>query len=298
MGGLTKVIGVQPVAQESPFPRVAIIGFGLIGGSIALAIKRRWPSSLVIAVDEKPVIEAAMRAHAADVGGDGLVMAGDANLVILAAPVLQNIKIVEQLPEFIPSDAVVTDVGSTKGRMVAAAARVPSLQFVGGHPMAGAARGGLSAARADLFDGHPWILTPDASHAALLTRLDAFVKGLGGVPHIMAADLHDRLVGAVSHLPQLTATVLMHVVGRLAGDAGFELAGQGLADTTRLADSPPTIWRDITATNEETLRQALDTLIHSLTDLRDSLGDGDKVEAIFTSAVHWRHALLRARGDA
>ena len=294
---MAKIIGVQPATEESPFPRVAIVGLGLIGGSIALAIKRRWPSSLVIAVDEKPVIEAAMRTHTADVGGDGLVMAGDASLVILAAPVRQNIRILDELPEFLPAGTPVTDVGSTKTQMVAAAARMPSLRFVGGHPMAGAARGGLSAARADLFDGHPWILTPEATHTDLLERLDVFVKGLGAVPHIMSAELHDRLVGAVSHLPQITASALMHVVGRLAGDAGFELAGQGLTDATRLADSPPDIWRDIAATNQETLRQALDALIETLADLRDGLSDGEKMEAIFTSAARWRHALLRARGD-
>jgi prephenate dehydrogenase len=283
---------------NSPFPRVAIVGFGLIGGSIALAVKRRWPSTTVMAIDRPPVVEQARRTRAADAGSDTLQAARDARLVVLAAPVCDNIRILEQLPAFLSPDAVITDVGSTKRAIVDAAARQPSLQFVGGHPMAGAARGGLAAARADLFDGRPWILTPDPAHAALLARIDAFVKGLGAVPHIMAPDLHDRLVGAVSHLPQLTATVLMQVVGRLAGDAGFELAGEGLVDTTRLADSPPAIWKDIAATNDETLRQALDELIQGLANLRDHLGDGEKVESIFTSAAHWREALLRARGDA
>jgi prephenate dehydrogenase len=283
---------------DPPFSRVAIVGIGLIGGSIALAVKRRWPASVVTAVDEQTVVDAAVRARAADTGGDQLALVRDADLVVLAAPIRQNIGVVEQLRAFLPLRALVTDVGSTKRAMVRAAREVPGLSFIGGHPMAGAARGGLPAARADLFDGHPWILTPDPNQTEEIGRLDAFVSGLGGVPHIMTPDLHDRLVGAVSHLPQLTASVLMHVVGRLAGDAGFELAGAGLVDTTRLADSPPTIWRDITATNEETLREALDALIRTLTDLRNHLGDGDKVDAIFTSAAQWRHALLRARGDA
>lgn len=283
--------------QEGPFERVAIVGFGLIGGSIGLAIKRAWRSARVVAIDEPPVVDAALKGGAADEGGDSLAAVQSANLVVLAAPVRQNIKMLEQLAATVGADTIVTDVGSTKCQMVAAAARVPGLHFIGGHPMAGAARGGFAAARADLFDGHPWILTPDANQADLLARFDEFVKGLGAVPHVMSAALHDRLVGAVSHLPQLTATALMHVVGRLAGDAGFELAGPGLADTTRLADSPPTIWRDIAATNEETLRQALDEMIQSLTDLRDSLAEGDKLEEIFTSAARWRHALLHARGD-
>jgi prephenate dehydrogenase len=284
-------------AEPGPFARIAIAGFGLIGGSIALAIKRRWPSSLVIAIDEKHVLEPAMRVHAADVGGDSLVMAGDADLVILAAPVLQNIALFEQLPEYLPSGAVVTDVGSTKRLIVAAADRNPSLIFIGGHPMSGAASGGFGAARPDMFDRRPWILTPGTRHGDALAKLEAFITGVGAVPHIMTADLHDRLVGAVSHLPQITASALMHVVGKLAGDAGLELAGPGLMDTTRLASSPPEIWRDIAASNEDVLREALDALIKTMTDVRASLRDGEKIESLFSSASKWREALVRARGE-
>jgi len=298
---MARTIPVSPAqapAGEPPiFARVAIVGFGLVGGSIALAVKRRWPQSLVIAVDDKDVIESAMRACAADVGGDDLVMAGDADLVILAAPVLRNIAILAQLPEYIRSDTLVTDVGSTKRLIVAAAEAVPDLPFVGGHPMAGAAHGGFRSARPDLFDGHPWILTPRAQHAGRVTDLEAFITGLGGVPHIMTPDLHDRLVGAVSHLPQLTASALMHVVGKLAGDAGLELAGAGLLDTTRLASSPPGIWKDIAASNEDVLRDALDGLLQTLTEIRDSLPTGDAIDATFTSAARWRDALLRTRGE-
>jgi len=238
-----------------------------------------------------------MRVHAADVGGDTLVMAGDADLVVLAAPVLQNIALLEELPEYLPPGALVTDVSSTKRLIVAAADRNESLRFIGGHPMSGAASGGFGGARPDMFDGRPWILTPGTRHGNAVARLEAFVKGIGAVPHVMTPDLHDRLVGAVSHLPQVTASALMHVVGKLAGDAGLELAGPGLMDTTRLASSPPDIWRDIAASNEDVLREALDALIRTLTDLRASLGDGEKIEAIFTSASRWREALMRARGE-
>lgn len=280
------------------FTRVAIAGFGLIGGSIGLAVKRRWPSIRVTAIDEAAVAAAATRACAADEGATDLAAAGDADLVILAAPVLQNIRMAEQLAGVIPQSTLVTDVGSTKARIVSACAAMPSLPFIGGHPMAGGARGGFAAARADLFDGHPWILTPGARHSQHLQTLESFVAGLGGIPHVMSADLHDRLVAAISHLPQLTASALMHVVGGLAGDTGFQLAGPGLVDTTRLAGSPSHIWRDIAATNEEPLREALDALIRTLTELRDGLGDGGKVDSVFTSAARWRDALLRARGDS
>jgi prephenate dehydrogenase len=286
------------VNDSGPFPRVGIVGFGLIGGSIALSAKRRWPATAVVAVDETAVAAAALKSGAADRASDDLAILADADLIVLAAPVLQNIAILERLPGVVHGSPLVTDVGSTKRRIVAAADRLPALPFIGGHPMAGAARGGLRAARAGLFDGQPWIVTPSPEDASWLHRLDAFITGLGAVPHIMSADLHDRLVAAVSHLPQITASALMHVVGTLAGDAGLELAGPGLVDTTRLAASPAQIWRDIAATNDDMLRDTLDALIRTLTDLRDGLGNADSIDATFTSATRWREALLRARGDA
>ena len=239
-----------------------------------------------------------MRAHAADVGGDTLDMAGDADLVILCAPVLQNVGLLAKLPEYIRRDTLVTDVSSTKRLIAAAAAGLPSLEFIGGHPIAGAATSGFASARADTFDGHPWILTPGPGHVGRIGELEQFIHGLGGVPHVMNPDLHDRLVAAVSHLPQLTASALMQVVGALAGDAGLEFAGAGLRDATRLASSPATVWKDIAATNADLLRDALDRLIESLTHLRDDLESGAAIEATFTTAARWREALLRARGES
>lgn len=284
--------------DTGPFTRVGIVGFGLIGGSIALAAKRRWPSTVVVAVDDTAVAAAAVTSGAADQASDDLAIVANADLVVLAAPVLQNIAILERLPGVLRGSTLVTDVGSTKRRIVAAAGQLPTVPFIGGHPMAGAARGGLSAARADLFTAHPWIVTPSPEDASWLARLDHFISGLGAIPHIMTADLHDRLVAAISHLPQVTASALMHVVGKLAGDTGLELAGPGLVDTTRLAASPAQIWRDIAATNDDMLRDALDALIRTLTDLRDGLGNAESIDATFTSATRWREALLRARGGA
>ena len=131
----------------------------------------------------------------------------------------------------------------------------------------------------------------DAADA--VARLESFVAGLGAFPHVMTPELHDRFVGAVSHLPQLTASALMHVVGSLAGDAGLEIASTGLMDTTRLAASPPDIWKDVAATNQDLLREALDALIRTLTDLREGLDSGDAIDAVFTSACRWRSSLDR-----
>jgi prephenate dehydrogenase len=227
--------------------------------------------------------------------GDDLAPVRDANLVLLAAPALTNIALLRRLRPLIRRDGLVTDVSGSK-RRITAEAEALSMPFIGGHPMAGAARGGAVHARADLFERRPWILTPPPSHdAAALNRLERFAAACGGAPHVMTPELHDRLVGAVSHLPQLTASALMHVVGSLAGDQGLELAGAGLRDSTRLASSPADIWRDIAATNDDVLRAALDALIRTLTELRDSLSQGDALDAVFTSASRWREAL--DRGD-
>ena len=264
---------------EPFFPRVAIVGVGLIGSSIAQAAIRQWPSTEIVPINI----------------GDDLSRAAGADLVVLAAPVLANISILRELPRYLSAGTAITDTGSTKRDIVSAAEAMSLTSFVGGHPMAGAERGGRAHARPDLFSGRPWVLTPTPGTGAGIERIEQFVEGLGGVPHIMSPELHDRFVGAVSHLPQLTISALMHVVGKLAGDAGLELAGAGLLQSTRLASSPPGIWKDIAATNQDHLREALDQLIGTLVEMRDSLDDGEAIEAVFTSACRWREALDRAR---
>jgi prephenate dehydrogenase len=286
---------VRPSAPESTpiYPRVAIVGVGLIGASIASAVRRRWPSSLVIGVDRKHIIERAMVAHIVDVGADDLGMVSDADLVVLAAPITVNARLLEhELPRLMSRQATITDAGSTKRTMAAAARNLPGhLMFVGGHPIAGAAAGGLEHARDDLFEGRPWILCPASNHD--VARLSAFVTALGARCVEMSADEHDRLVGFLSHVPQLTASALMHVVGAGAGERGLALAGRGLKDTTRLASSPADVWKDVCATNADNLAAALGDLIHVLEELRDDLTRGEALERIFDSAREWKSRLDR-----
>ena len=264
---------------DAPFRRIAIVGVGLIGGSIAKAALRAWPDVQIVSVE----------------AADGIAKIAGAELVVLAAPVLANIARLTELPAHLSRGALVTDVGSTKRLIVAAAGAIPGLTFIGGHPMAGGEHGGSANAREDLFDGRPWILTPTAGQSSAAPGVEAFVTRLGGVPHVMTPELHDRLVGAVSHLPQVTASALMHVVGTLAGDAGLEVAGRGLYDSTRLAASPPGIWKDVAATNGDVLRDAIDMFIATLQDVRDTLDTGAAIDSIFTSACRWRAALERPR---
>jgi prephenate dehydrogenase len=289
-------------AQTPVFQKVGIVGLGLIGGSIALAARDVWPTSLVIGVDNKDVLETAMRLHAIDVAADDPIVLAEADLVILAAPVQQNIELLGLLDENVRQPAVVTDVGSTKRVMVAAAhALPPRFRFVGGHPLGGAARGGLEHARPDLFAGRPWLLTPESlSHRAdakaddlgdAVERLSSFVRALGAEPRVMDVATHDRLLAFLSHLPQLTASALMEVVGEAVGQEGLALSGKGLADTTRLASSPADIWKDIAATNADEIGPALDALIKVLQELRRDLPNGDTLVQVFNDAAYWRRTL-------
>lgn len=292
-----------PVIQPGPpappiFEKIAIVGLGLIGGSIALAARETWPGGLVIAVDAKDVLEQAMVRHAIDVAADDLYVIAEADLVILAAPVRHNLDLLPQIAEHVAKSAIVTDVGSTKRAIVEAARALPSrLMFVGGHPLGGAARGGFAMARPDLFRGRPWIFTPQGDGAGVaLERLHAFVSALGAAPTTMTAAEHDRLLAFLSHLPQLAASALMAVVGGGTGEA-LSLAGRGLVDTTRLASSPADIWSDIAATNADEIRPALDALIARLTAVRDGLDDDETIAALFEEAARWRARLVEGRRD-
>ena len=258
--------------------RVAIIGYGLIGGSIGLALRERAPEVAVTALD----------------ANDSLAGAAGAELIVLSAPISENIRILRQLAVHVPGDALVTDTGSTKATTVAAAEELPArLKFVGGHPIAGSAAAGARAARADLFQGARWLLTPTPrTHTDDITRLRSFIERIGATVHLMDAVSHDRLLAYTSHLPQLTVSALMHVVGQSVGQAGLDLAGAGLRDSTRLASSPGPLWRDIVASNRENLDRALDALIAALQELR-ARGTDDAVERIFADAARWKGTLSK-----
>jgi prephenate dehydrogenase len=284
-----------PEAENRPiFDRVSVVGCGVIGGSLGLAIKRRWPATHVVAIDRPEIVETALEIRAADEGAQSVSAAAGASLVVLAAPVRANLAILQQLSEAVPNPAVVTDVGSTKAATLDAAATLPGrFQFIGGHPLAGAALGGIREARAELFDERPWLLTPNGSaRPDTLASFRQFVEGVGARPVEISAAEHDRLVAYLSHLPQLTVTALMHVVGTSVGEKGLTLAGLGLRDTTRLASSPVGIWRDIVSTNSAEVSEALDALIDVLTALKKQAGQPQTVfDEVFASAARWKQTL-------
>ena len=290
--------GRETAAPEPPvFGRIGIVGMGLIGGSIALAARQRWTSGLLVAGDTKEVLEKAMARHAADVAADDPAVLAEVDLIVLAAPVRQNLDLLARLPECLAGRAVVTDTGGTKREIVEAARALPArLEFVGGHPLGGAARGGIDHARADLFAGRPWVFTPESTAAGpTLERLFAFATGLGAVPRAMSPMDHDALLAYISHLPQLVSSALMHVIGEAASGGGLALTGRGLQDVTRLASSPAGIWRDICAGNADQIGPALDTLIAVLGELRDNLHASETIDRVFASANRWRDELQSGR---
>jgi prephenate dehydrogenase len=289
----------MPSSNENPpFEQIAIVGFGLIGGSMALAIRERWPSVRITAVDRPPVLAGGAGNGAIDPAAHGVTDLSGNDLVVLAAPVEQNIRLLPEVAAVLGDAAMITDVGGTKRDIVKAAAALPGSRatFVGGHPIGGAEHGGFAFARADLFRGRPWILTPHESIAQqTIDHLAGFVQSLGARPTMMDAEEHDRLMAFLSHLPQLTVSALMEVVGEATSSSGLRLAGRGLVDSTRLASSPADVWRDVCASNAGDIGVALDLLIARLQQLRARLADASTVEAVFEHAARWRAELMKGR---
>ena len=265
-----------------PFARVGIAGVGLIGGSIEAAIRQQWPGVHIAATDNEPVLaEARRRGLVDDVRASVLDMA-DRDLVVLATPVTDIVKL---LPAAAELDALVTDVGSTKRAILAEARRAGVKRFIGGHPMAGAATGGVEHADAALFQSRPWILVQGASqedgdYAALRT----FVSALGARPAALDDERHDRAVAYISHLPQLLATTLMRVVSDEVGVGGLRIAGRGLEDMTRLSASPFEVWQGILETNADCVAEALHALVATLPRDASQVADVPRMRELFAQA--------------
>lgn len=239
--------------------RVAIVGTGLIGGSVGLAARRRGVEVVGFDVD-RAATAAAVDRGALDSAADHLgAAAAGADVVVLATPVDVTPHLCEELADVAPGGVVVTDVGSAKQAVVERGVAAFGDRFVGGHPMAGSERHGIEAAAADLFDDAWWILTPteEVSHAAYSTVSD-LVMSLGARPVALAPDTHDALVARLSHVPQLAASAIVQMAAA-AGDkeALLGLAGAGFRDVTRIAASDPGLWVAIVRANSPAVLEGL-----------------------------------------
>jgi prephenate dehydrogenase len=257
--------------------RLAIVGPGLIGTSIALAAARRWPGLEVRTVDQ----------------GEALEAISESLVVVLAMPVDVIIQTLPRLGAVMHPQALVIDTGSTKRAVMAAAEAAGLTQFVGGHPMAGGTSTGASEARADLFDGSTWFLTnPDAPDA--VHRAAKFVDALGARPVVLSdrGEEHDRLMAAVSHLPQLVASALMITAARAVGDDNLKWAGKGLRDTTRLAGSQASVWQSVLSSNHAEIKPLLQAMAADLVALSDRLDDPEAVRKFFAEAARAKSSCL------
>lgn len=274
-------------------PRVlGVVGLGLIGTSIALAARRRWPHLSIVGVDHPPVLLHPTLISTLDVASSDLTALGEADTVVLAAPVDAIVAMLPTLASAVPRAQLIIDTGSTK-RGIAAAARDAHLQsFVGGHPMAGAAGAGPGLARADLFDNRLWLLVDDRDEAPL-AYAQAFIEGLGARVQRTDAETHDRVMAAVSHLPQLVASLLMSVVGDAVTPDGLAWAGGGLRDTTRLAASPAGMWTSVLASNADLLEPLITELATRLQAVAPQLTDAHEIERVFGDATSARDILDR-----
>jgi len=240
---------------------VAIIGLGLIGGSLARALKGKgWR---VVGQDRPSVLRAAVRARAIDVAARSLAEAvAGADVVVLAASPRTNRRLLAAAARAARPDAVLTDVGSVKRAICAEARRRRLARFVGGHPMAGRERSGFGASTEGLFRGRGWILTPEEATAPeAVRRLGRLVRDVGARPIVMAPGEHDRVVAFLSHVPQVLAWALLAAArsDRVAARR-LAVAGPAFRDMTRLAKSPRPLWREILRENAPEVRRALSAL--------------------------------------
>ncbi|HUU35543.1 MAG TPA: prephenate dehydrogenase/arogenate dehydrogenase family protein [Vicinamibacterales bacterium] len=271
--------------KPAPFDRLLVVGAGLLGTSVALAVKRCWPGVHVTAMD------VAARAHGpfdAHLGAGDPLPAFD--LAVLACPLDGYDSWMARLAAEAP-DRSVTDVGSAK-RLPHRLARAHGLaSFAGGHPMAGGSRPGPDRASVTLFDGRVWFLTTDGATAESAGLARALAEGCGGRVVAIAPDAHDEAVAAISHLPQVVASILMATVADAVADAALAAAAGGLRDSTRIAEGPVTMWQPIFAANADLLAPLVRETAARLHDLAGRLSDPEAVRALFTAANAGRRRL-------
>ncbi|MDQ3793437.1 MAG: prephenate dehydrogenase/arogenate dehydrogenase family protein [Actinomycetota bacterium] len=250
---------------------------GLVGGSVGLAARGAgWD---VIGVDGTEVLEEAVSSGAIDRPSTLKEVRG-ADLVVLAAPISKVTGLVAELP---PTDALVTDVASTKMAVVREA-EARGMRFVGGHPMAGSQLSGVANARADLFRGARYFLTPTGrTDPGVYREVSGFVRSLGSVPTAVDPEKHDLLMAALSHLPHLMAAALLKVASDISPEA-LSFAGPSFRDLTRVGASNPSLWSDILAENAPALGEALGAFAGAMAQLGSEIQDREAIERRFLQA--------------
>ncbi|HUK23775.1 MAG TPA: prephenate dehydrogenase/arogenate dehydrogenase family protein [Terriglobales bacterium] len=285
-----------------PIRQITIIGTGLIGGSLGLALKKQRFAGRIIGCDRAPVLEHAREKGAIDEGHtDPAVAARNSQIIVLAAPVGGIIEMISRLGPAAPARTLFTDVGSTKVEVLARAQEVFGKQtarrFLAGHPMAGKEQCGVEFAEAELFRGAPWLLTPikdQEIYQGLSGEFLEWVEKVGGRVASMDAAAHDQLCAWISHLPQMVSTALAAaLVEEFGAEAPLlEAGGRALREMTRISASPYSMWRDIALTNKKNIAAALHKLEQRLGHIRENL-DTRELAMEFERAHHLRKGAPR-----
>ena len=278
--------------------KIAIFGVGLIGGSVALALKKAGNTAHIVGVGRTAKsLQTALDLGVIDLAESNISHAlKDTDLVLIAAPVAQTKAILQSIQPHLSADTVITDAGSTKGDVLAYAKEVLGeqfSQFVGGHPIAGAEQSGVTAAKSDLFLGKNVVLTPtpettnNETNRHAVRRASELWKTCGAHVSEMPAVTHDNIFAAVSHLPHLLAFALVdEIASRPNAKELFSFAASGFRDFTRIAGSHPEMWRDISLANKPALLSEISAFEHKLTQLKQLLNNNDAhgLQALFERA--------------
>lgn len=279
------------------FDTIGIVGVGLLGGSIGRDVRARGLARRVVGFTRSEGNARAIVGHgAADEATTDPGRLIEADLVMLAAPVRAIVAGMPDIARHARPDAIVTDMGSTKSRIVEAGEAALGSRFVGGHPMCGSHESGITAARDNLFEGATWVLTPtERTDPDALARVNDLALALGARPVTLALERHDQIAAAVSHMPHVVAAAITLAVHTLAnGDSRYaDLAGGGLRDMTRIAASPPDVWRDILASNRDHTIAALHAFRAALDDAIAAMDDDAAIEALFAASGQARTGLVR-----
>jgi prephenate dehydrogenase len=265
-----------------PIRQITIIGTGLIGGSLALALKKNKFAGRIVGCDREGTLERARMRGAID---DGYVDPGAAvrgsQLIVLATPVLAIVDLIERVGPVLPANALLTDVGSTKAMVAERAVKVlgksARARFLAGHPMAGKELCGVDYADADLFQKAVWFLTPlpeQNLNEGLFAEFAGWIDQIGARIAMLPPDEHDRLCAWISHLPQMISTALAATLVEEFGEEAplLPAGGRALQEMTRISASPYSMWRDVAISNKKNLEDALWKLEQRLAHIRENLG--------------------------
>lgn len=281
------------------FSKLAIIGPGLLGGSIAMAVRGKNPAARIsVWARREEAAEGVKKRGIADfVSTDLQAVAADADVIVFCVPIGAMAPLAEKMAGSVSREALITDVGSVKAPIVKSLGGIFSgrARFVGSHPMAGSEQAGIEAARADLFEGSVCIITPEeVSPARDVEEIRQFWAMLGCEPRILSPVEHDKMIALVSHLPHLIAATLVNLVCEQNPNS-LNFCGNGFRDTTRVASGPPAMWTEIFGGNRGQVRKSMQAMIEKLQQVLAFMEDDAKMQEFLTDAKSRRDSLKKGK---